>query len=659
MNTNYDGVKFYSEYDLSVGFHLERAELVLNSSDSNNEYNDINQIIELYNIKQYLDHGLRLTTWDNFEFTKYQEKSKTFPNIIGKFFATINGKNLAEYYGQLCVTYNEDFWQLLCDYKAYERIEKDNFSKLLLQNDVVLWHILQHRELVRYFGQEIASYMKTADESAELLMDQFLSVRRDTSTKYLFPDELTQQDRNEILQKYVESKSANPNYLKLLENSQSTKEFPVGDRLRRDAKNKYEEYWNTNTDRSNGIEFGVEISFASLPEQDKKESLENNTFCAIYCKEWVKENLDYPTLLNNFIYLFEYTDKWFRCSFVSTQSRMSALEKVLGVKGKRDYITGSYFTMQRMKTCVQMVAYRRELDINGVQLEAIFQWFFEAYLLDEFQANGFVYIAPSENTATFEKCKLLASAIDGVLKQYRLFCEDGYVDRELLEMSSGHIIFSDLKSMQNKKYAYSNSEVLRREQFFLYSDQSPLHFTKKTQSKYHSFAQLILNESIVLGDFADFQKPDVEWLISREILTQNENGSLSLNISIAFILKELYENEVICPLYCEKLKALLDELQTMGDIKYESTLFSKPEQEYLNYMLNKSEFSNGHDLRNKYLHDTHSLDLDKQNTDYLELLKIMVLIVIKINEEFCLREDMTALDKTKDSQFLISTLIPE
>lgn len=651
MNNNYNGVKFYSEYDLSVGFNLKEAEFVLNTSDSNNEYNDINQIVELYNIKQYLDHGLRLTKWDDSAFTKYQEKSKTFPKIISKFFSTINGKNLAEYYGQLCVTYNEDFWQLVCNYKAYERIEKDYFSKLLIQNDVAHWHILKHRELVKYFGKEIASYMKTADESAELLMDQFLSLRRDISTKYLFPDELTQQDRNEVLQKYVESKGANPNYLKLLEDAQSTKEFPVGDRLRRDAKNKYEEYWNKNTNLSTGIEFSVEISFALLSDQDKKEYFGENTFRAIYSKEWVKDNLDYETLLNNFIYLFEYTDSWFRCSFVSTQSRMSTLEKVLGVKGKRDYITGQHFAFQRMITCVQMEAYRRELEMNGVLLEVIFQWFFEVYLLDEFQARGFVYIAPSENTTRFEQCKLLASAIDGVLKQYRLFCEDGYVDRELLEMSSGHIIFSNIISMQNKKYAYSNSEALRREQFLLYSDQSPLHFTEKTQSKYHFFTQLIMNESMILNDFADFQKPDIEWLISRGILTLNETGYLSLNISRAFVLKELYENEVICSLYCGKLKILLDELQIMGDIKYESTLFSKPEQDYLNYMLNKSEFSNGHDLRNKYLHDTHSLDIDRQNKDYLELLKVMVLIVIKINEEFCLREDMTALDKIKDSQF--------
>lgn len=644
MNTNNDGVKFYNKHDLSGSYYLKKAELILDDYKPNNEYNDINKVIELYNIKQYLDHGLRLATWDNTVLVKYQEKSMTIPKIIGKFFLKIDGSNIAEHYDKLSVTYIEDFWQLICDNKVYERVEKNDMSKLLLQSNVTLWHILEQHKLVRYFGQEIAGYMKTAEESAELLMAQFLSDRKDTTVKYYFPDELTPDNRNEILQKYVESERPNPNYLKLLEDAQSSKDLPVGDRLRRDAKNKYEEYWNKKLAPNTGIEFGAEVSFASKSEQVKMETFENNIFQATYSKEWISENLDYPTLLNNFIYLFEYTDKWFRCNFVSLPSKMSALEKVLGVRGKKDYMTGSYFALRHMKTCVQMQAYRRELELYGVRIEAIFQWFFETYLFDEFQVKGFVFNAPSENTTTFEKCKILATAIDGVLKQYRLFCEDGYVDRELLEMSSGHIDFSELRSMQNKKYAYTNSDDLINEQFLLYSDQSHLSFTEKTRSKYHSFSQLILNESMVLDDFAEYQKPNINWLISRGSLTMNESQILSLNIVRAFILRELFENEVICPLYCGELIEHLDKLQAIGDIRYESTLFSMPEQDYLNYMLNRKEFSNGYDLRNRYVHDTHSLDANVQERDYVEFLKIIVLIIIKINEELCLREDIRMLD---------------
>ena len=67
-----------------------------------------------------------------------------------------------------------------------------------------------------------------------------------------------------------------------------------------------------------------------------------------------------------------------------------------------------------------------------------------------------------------------------------------------------------------------------------------------------------------------------------------------------------------------------------------------PEQKYLNFMLNKSEYCNGPDIRNKYIHESISLDENEHFHDYIELLKIMVLIIIKINEEFCLRSNQDA-----------------
>ena len=55
-------------------------------------------------------------------------------------------------------------------------------------------------------------------------------------------------------------------------------------------------------------------------------------------------------------------------------------------------------------------------------------------------------------------------------------------------------------------------------------------------------------------------------------------------------------------------------------------------------MLNQSEFSNGKDLRNKYIHDSCPKDEQIQRHDYFEILKIMILMIIKMNEEFCLKD---------------------
>lgn len=66
-------------------------------------------------------------------------------------------------------------------------------------------------------------------------------------------------------------------------------------------------------------------------------------------------------------------------------------------------------------------------------------------------------------------------------------------------------------------------------------------------------------------------------------------------------------------------------------------MLSKSEWEYFDYVLNKAEFSNGLDLRNRYIHDTNSLDEQQQQNDYIVLLKMFIILVIKINEEFAYR----------------------
>ena len=49
---------------------------------------------------------------------------------------------------------------------------------------------------------------------------------------------------------------------------------------------------------------------------------------------------------------------------------------------------------------------------------------------------------------------------------------------------------------------------------------------------------------------------------------------------------------------------------------------------------------NGLDLRNKYIHDSISKDETRQNYDYAILVKIMIILIIKINEEFCLYDTL-------------------
>ena len=118
-----------------------------------------------------------------------------------------------------------------------------------------------------------------------------------------------------------------------------------------------------------------------------------------------------------------------------------------------------------------------------------------------------------------------------------------------------------------------------------------------------------------------------------------ENGHYYLNKMETAFLKNFYEKDVLCYIYAPTMHSMIGELHSRGRVVVEDKLFSRPEQKYLNFILNKAEFSDGFDLRNKYSHGTVSSNDQENLRDYLEFLKIMVLIVIKINEEFCLLED--------------------
>ena len=69
------------------------------------------------------------------------------------------------------------------------------------------------------------------------------------------------------------------------------------------------------------------------------------------------------------------------------------------------------------------------------------------------------------------------------------------------------------------------------------------------------------------------------------------------------------------------------------ELVWESSLFNRKEQDYLDYMLNKSKFDNGLDLRNRYLHGNNTFDIGEQEEDYIKTLKIAILTVLKISED--------------------------
>lgn len=88
-----DRVKFYSTYDWACGTNLKKLEEVLDKFDDNKNY-EINDIIEFYNCKKYIDNGCYLNDWTTEYIEKVKNKVKRLNKVIGCFLIKIDDNNI-------------------------------------------------------------------------------------------------------------------------------------------------------------------------------------------------------------------------------------------------------------------------------------------------------------------------------------------------------------------------------------------------------------------------------------------------------------------------------------------------------------------------------------------------------------------------------------
>ena len=631
--------KYFSDDDWSIGRALERAEKVLEEYERGAQCSDINSALELYNIQKLFQIRAKLPDWSEEYFRQLTQKATGHTSTIGAFWKTVEDKDFIETYKNTEKLYRDNFWEEFERHKTYRRVSKETFRFFLKTQKPLITYILRQKEVVREYGKQLAEYMLDDPQSAELLLDYYLGL--DKAPCFL-PNELSAEQKVQILEKYISSDDCNMNYLQSLLNGRITnnKEFPVTPRLKQRAQKRLDAFWKNHFETHQGVETSVGVEFTpDCPVEAGCLSRKGTDLCAQYNTSWFLENLDYPTLLNNFIYLFGYVDFQFRSEFPAISSEMSEMEKNIGIRGPKEYRYGCAFEQRSLLFSAQLVVYANFLKRQGIAIEDVFQWFFETYLKEEFGVENFSFPVCSPEASILEKAKMMATEIERVFKQYKLYCEDGKIDHEQLELETCSEKIDRIPSLRGNKYIYTTGDESATAQFLLFSNQSVLGMVESCGHEYETLYELLRKETVRLEDFADFQKRDLQWLIQRNLLATDPIGAIIPAWKKVRLLKDLYDKGVIVNGYYSDCNAALEELQRQGFIRCESSLFSVPEQQYLNFMLNQAEYSNGHQLRNKYVHGSYPLDETKQQQDYTELLKIMVLIIIKINEEFCFRED--------------------
>jgi hypothetical protein len=134
--------------------------------------------------------------------------------------------------------------------------------------------------------------------------------------------------------------------------------------------------------------------------------------------------------------------------------------------------------------------------------------------------------------------------------------------------------------------------------------------------------------------FHDYQKDLIDHLVSKEYLhiDTQENVKIKNDIFI-YLIGELHRNEVVSYWHYPKEVWKYWMKWKNNFIRFGNSLLSKQEIRFFNYNLNMKGYTNGLNIRNKYLHGSNSGSEKEQEFEYYILLKLVILALIKITDD--------------------------
>jgi hypothetical protein len=634
-------VVFYSKEDMTRGIQLKKGESILRST-TKFEYTNVNDILELYNIKKYIDNELYLIGWTKEDISSFIQKTTEYSKIVGQFMSGINDNNVIKFYNETIREYTESFWELVNNKNIFKKISKTNFSEILEKEPYLIHNILTHKNIVEHYNVQLKNFLLTYSQSAEILLSIY-DVKDDFKKKIKFiPKSLTIADKEKIISNYLDSADANLNYVELIQNVRTRNDFKISDKTRLKAKHLHKSEIDKIFADKSGIKYGVSISFPKNASKIKDGFIDDEYIANYsYDIDFIKQHNHPYSLFQNFRILFEYLDNQSRINLVSKKSQIGVFERIMGVRSQNEYKVGTTFSLSEMTSQGQIFAYNKIVSELNTSLENILHFVFTSSFQEKYDfANNASFAVPTATNSYFEKVRLLAPEFESILKKFKLFVEEGSIDFELLQISSSPSEIKHIPSLNRNKYIYFNekNEVILGCSNLFFSDQTLLAYVEPFKEKKHNnFFDLLANEQVKFSNYEEYQKTQLNHLLDKGFLSIDSNDFIRvLNLTRLLILKDLHSNEVASFYhYTLVFREEVEQMARENIVYFESSLFSKIEQAYFSYFLNKKEFTNGLDLRNSYLHGTQARpdETNKHEYSYFTYLKLLFLVFLKIEDD--------------------------
>lgn len=631
METSVEKFKYYDSSDLAYDYMIEKAIQFVDQYGESPNFNNINLVLAAYNVYLLLTKAKLKSA-----YLHYASIAKTYIKHCNIYFSNLNNDNIKCSHNIPMQLYQEDYWQLFNNTKLYYSIDKKIVKFLLYKLTPSLTAILKHPQIVNVYSREITCYIIKNQYSILFILDYYFTYNKESTKKFILPKELTSKILLWLINKKLSSNNISPQYLRLIENSTNST-LIIPDKMKVKAKRCRKQIESEILSTNSSMISNMKIVFKNIDELIKIDFQPPNLTITLD-KSWIDENNHNDYLFANLFIFYFICDINYRAKFIANKTDSTKLEDLISKPlGLNDYFQPLLSRIQEDLAHLFIMSYDKLLLTQNKRIEDLLKWFYTEFIAEEFHVHKFIFNSSSTNTTFIEKCRNLCSEIDSILKQYQLYYENNDIDRDLLEINSKPLLFSQLESYDKNKYAYIVDTEYINSMNLLFSDQSYLNLITKLLDTNKTFISEIINPTIdlFLTDFDESQKKLIKKLQQQQLIILNQQNQIIAKKNNIEVLKDFYENSCICN------KAYQKQLNKLNiECKYTNSLFSTSEVDYLNFILNKKQFPNGHDLRNKYIHGSQSQNEISQLNDYYLLLMIHCFIALKIYDELANRKSI-------------------
>lgn len=553
--------------------------------------------------------------------------------MLGRYFNSLNITSIERALEDLRVDFISSFFAGIARFGVLKQFAPEVLVELTTRNKHFLRSILEIQSWVVHLDGYLTEEFLLDPQNAEIIIQEEAGV---LSRPIYWPKSLSIKSKRDLLITYFESSSIDINLVRLVTTTKTNDVFDPVVRVRaeRAVDRVTEEFFEKEQGTRTGYAIEFKPAMKDLFETSSSEDEQGSQFTLTYSLDFFQSIRDHRVVFAILSELFGLIDRNGLLTLPSKQSDDGVAELIFNLRGPDHYPTNIAFEFRFQIALLSIRSYDNYFGKEVVKLENLIEWFFDSHISEEFGLPKIQFMGSSSGSSYVEKIRNFFPELESALKQFSTYVKYGSIDLDLVRAQSDNLVYRKIPSLVENKYAYISASELIGISEALFSPKSHMFMNEASQ---RTVGEVLLADGHC--DMNSWKETyEGSWLeLEKFGLIKIDNRSAQVNsYDYLKILRDWQECEVISTRYLSNsAMSLVLDLAREGKVFFEDTLLTRRESELFNFLLNRSEFQNGPNLRNRYAHGSNVGTSDAGDMYSIALL-VGILLMLKIEDDMYL-----------------------